>query len=710
MDLNRKKFTTKVGGEELTIEVSNIASQANGSVIATYGGTTVLATAVISRKDKDVDYMPLAVDYEEKFYAAGKIIGSRFIRREGRPSESAILSGRLIDRTIRPLFDSRIRKEMQVVATVLSYDEENDPDFVALMAASAALSISDIPFNGPVAGLRIAKMKGSSEIMINPKNSLVKPLTANIISDENLEFDAFVSGLKGRINMVELAGSEAKKEHVIEAYKKAISEFENLIDFQNKIVKEVGKPKMVIEFKKPDEKLAKAVENFLGGKLEGALFNPEKGAIYALHDALKADLVKQEFDSKAIAEANHIYEDAVNELLHKEVLTSGRRPDGRKTDQVRDLHAEVGILPRTHGSGLFVRGNTQALAVTTLASPGSEQIVETMELNAKKRFMLHYNFPPYSVGEARSFRGPGRRDIGHGALAEKAIMPLIPKSDVFPYTVRVVSEILSSNGSSSMATVSATSLSLMDAGVPLKSPAAGIAMGVIIDESTFHSDKMKYKVLTDIQGAEDHHGDMDFKVAGTKDGINAIQMDVKVVGVSVDILTDAMNDAEKARLHILETTNKVIGAPRAELSKYAPRVLIYNIDPSRIGELIGPGGKVINGIIAKTGATAIDIEEDGKVFITAQKVEVAEAALAEVKAIFKEYKIGEFVEGPVVRILEFGAIVDLGNGRDGMIHVSELKDGFVKKVEDVVKVGDFVRAKIVKVENGKIGLSLKQAK
>lgn len=704
IDLNRKKFTTKVGGEDLIIEVSNIASQANGSVIATYGGTTVLATAVMSKKDKDVDYMPLAVDYEEKFYAAGKIIGSRFVRREGRPSESAILSGRLIDRTIRPLFDSRIRKEMQVVATVLSYDEEHDPDFVALMAVSSALAISDLPWNGPVAGLRIAKMRNSDEIVINPKNSVIKAPEADV------EFDAFISGLKGRINMVELGGSEAKKENVLKAYKKAIEEFENLIDFQNKIVKEVGKTKVTIEFKTPSEELKKAVEEFIADKLESAVFNPEKGAIYALHDALRLHLAELEFDSKSIMHAGSLYDEAVDRLLHKEVLEKGRRPDGRRIDQVRDLHSEVGVLPRTHGSAIFVRGNTQALAVTTLASPGSEQIIETMEQNTKKRFMLHYNFPPYSVGEARSFRGPGRRDIGHGALAEKAILPLLPKSDVFPYTVRVVSEILSSNGSSSMATVSATSLSLMDAGVPLKSPAAGIAMGVIIDESTFKSDKMVYKVLTDIQGAEDHHGDMDFKVAGTKDGINAIQMDVKVSGVNLDILSDAMDAAEKARLHILESTNKVLGAPRTELSKYAPRVLIFNIEPSRIGELIGPGGKVINGIIQKTGATAIDIEEDGKVFITASKVEVAEAALAEIKAIFKEFKVGEIVEGPVVRILEFGAIVDLGAGKDGMVHVSELKDGFVKNVNDVVKVGDVLKVKIIKIDGGKIGLSLKQAK
>lgn len=708
MDLGKKKFEIEVGGETLSIEVSKIASQANGAVMATYGGTTVLATAVMSKKDKDVDYMPLAVDYEEKFYAAGKIIGSRFIRREARPSESAILSGRLIDRTIRPLFDQRLRREMQIVTTVLSYDGENDPDFVALMAASAAISISDISWNGPVAGVRMAKMRGSNEILINPKNSVVKA------PDADLEFDAFISGLKGRVNMVELGGNDAKKENVIEAYKKAIKEFERLVEFQEKIMHSVGKPKAEIQFKAPNEDLKKAVDEFLSSRLEGALFNSEKGAIYALQDAMKVYLMGEEFDSKfdskSIAEANVLFGDSVDRLLHKEVLSRERRPDGRKPQEIRELHSEVGLLPRTHGSAIFVRGNTQALAVTTLGAPGAEQIIETMEEDRKKKFLLHYNFPPYSVGEARSFRGPGRRDIGHGALAEKAILPLLPKTDVFPYTIRVVSEILSSNGSSSMATVSATSLSLMDAGVPIKTPAAGIAMGVIIDETTFEKEKMVYKVLTDIQGAEDHYGDMDFKVAGTAQGINAIQMDVKVHGVNLDILTDAMDDAESARLRILESTNKTIGAPRAELSKYAPRILIHQIDPERIGELIGPGGKVINGIIDKTGVLAIDIEDDGKVFITANQVEAAEAALAEVKSIFKEYKVGDMVEGNVVRILEFGAIVDLGAGKDGMIHVSELKEGFVKKVEDVVKLGDFVRAKVIKVEMGKIGLSLKQAK
>ncbi len=702
MNLNRKQFSIKVGSEELKLEVSNLASQANAAVLATYGGTTVLATVVMGKHDTVLDYMPLTVDYEEKFYAAGKILGSRFVRRETRPPETAILSGRLIDRTIRPLFDNRIRRAIQVVATVLSFDEENDPDFVALMAASAALSISSVPWAGPVAGLRVVKLRDSKNILINPKNSEV------VANPDNVEFDTFVAGPKGRINMIELSGVEAGKENVVGAYEEALKELEKLINFQEKIVSEVGKKKDVLPIKEPKPELVSTVKDFLSSRLDAAMFSGVKGAVYTLADELNQHLKEKEFSADDIKAAKFIYEEAINEMLHKEILERDRRPDGRKLDEVRELYAEVGTLTRTHGSALFVRGQTQSLAVTTLASPGSEQLVETMEASSKKRFMLHYNFPQYSVGEVGSFRGPGRRDIGHGALAEKAILAVMPKTDQFPYTVRVVSEILSSNGSSSMATVCATSLSLMDAGVPIKTPVAGIAMGVIVDEASFMTAKPVYKILTDIQGQEDHHGDMDCKVAGTKNGINAIQMDVKFGGVTIAMLKETFDQAERARFHILETTNKVIGAPRAELSRYAPRVLILDIDPSRIGEIIGPGGKIINGIIKKTGCLSIDIEETGKVFVTGKDPVTAEAAMAEVKAILKEYAVGEIVEGPVVKILEFGAIVEFDGGRDGMIHVSELKDGFVKKVEDVVKVGDVVRAKIIKLENGRVGLSLKQ--
>ncbi|OGY60385.1 MAG: polyribonucleotide nucleotidyltransferase [Candidatus Colwellbacteria bacterium RIFCSPLOWO2_01_FULL_48_10] len=701
MNLDRKIFTTNVGGEELKIEVSKIASQTNAAAIGTYGGTAVLVTAVMDRKDREVDYMPLSVDYEEKFYAGGKILGSRYVRREGRAPESSILSGRLIDRIIRPLFDSRIRRGIQVVSTVLSYDDENDPDFVSVVTASVVLAISNIPWNGPVAGLRIAKLKGDAKIYMNPKNSFIKE------NHDKLEFDTFVAGPKGRISMVELSGYEAEKKNIVSAYREAIAEFDKIVTFQEGIIGSIGKPKDVFEFRKPAEKLVSAVKEFLGGRIEGAVFSADKSAYRQLGDELAAHLKANEFIAQDVKDAQAIYGEELDKLLHREVLTKERRPDGRKLGEVRELHAEVALLPRTHGSALFIRGQTQALAVTTLASPGSEQVVETIEFSGKKKFMLHYNFPAFSVGETGPFRGPARRDIGHGALAEKAILPLVPKSDVFPYTVRVVSEILSSNGSSSMATVCATSLSLMDAGVPLKSPAAGIAMGLIVDEETLMSDSPTYKVLTDIQGLEDHYGDMDFKVAGTKDGVTAIQMDVKLYGVTVEILEAAFADAEKARLHILDFTNKTLSAPRPELSRYAPRILTIAIDPTRIGEVIGTGGKIINGIIEMTGATSIDIEEDGRVFVTAMKVEQAEAAVAQINAILKEYQIGEIIEGKVVKLLDFGAIVEFG-GHDGMIHVSELREGFVKKVDDVVKLGDVVKAKIVKIDNGKIGLSLKQ--
>ncbi|HEY4496604.1 MAG TPA: polyribonucleotide nucleotidyltransferase [Candidatus Paceibacterota bacterium] len=702
MDINRKKFTLEFAGRDLVIESSSIGGQANSALIGTYGGTTVLVTTVMGKQDRAIDYMPLTVDYEEKFYAAGKIIGSRFIRREGRPSEDAILGGRLIDRTIRPLFDKRLRRDIQIVITILSYDEENDPEFIGLLTASTALGISDIPWNGPVAGIRIAKLVGSKDFVVNPLNSFIKDNMANI------EFDSFVAGKKKRVNMIELSGLSAQKGDVISAYKLALQEFEKLIDFQDKIIKEIGKEKSDIKFIAKNEKLEGEIKKFLSERLEEVVYSREKSRISDLKNDLIDHLEKADFAELDIKLAYSIFEEEFDNFIHQEVLGKGKRPDGRKLDEVRDLYSEVGLFSRIHGSSLFIRGNTQALALTTLAAPGSEQLIETMELSGKKRFMLHYNFPPFSVGETGRLGGPGRRDIGHGALAEKAIKSLIPSKEDFPYTIRVVSEILSSNGSSSMATVSAASLSLMDAGVPIKEPAAGIAMGLMADEKSLLTDNPAYKVLTDIQGPEDHYGDMDLKIAGTKSGINAIQMDVKVTGVNLKILEDAFSQAEKARLHILDFTNKIIDRPREDLSSFAPRVLTYKVDPDRIGEIIGPGGKVINGIIDRTGAKSIDIDDDGSVFVGASDKKSAEAALNEIMAIVKDYEVGEIVEGKIIKILEFGAIVDLGAGRDGMIHVSELKNSFVKNVEEVVKLGDEVKVKVIKVENGKIGLSMKR--
>ncbi len=699
MDLNKKQFTTEVAGKKLTLEVSDIAKQANAAVLGTFGDTSVLVTATMSKEDRAIDYLPLVIDYEERFYAAGKIIGSRFIRREGRPSEEAVLSGRLIDRSLRPLFDQRLRRDIQIIVTVLSYDEENDPDFIALITASTALSISDIPWNGPIAGVKLARFS-DGRIVINSTNSLLK-------GEDRLGFEAFISGTTERINMIELAGNEAKEEELIEAFDLSQKEIEKLIEFQKKITKEIGQPKIKYDYDN-DNDLKNKVQEYLKDKLEAAIYSPEKvdrqSKIGLLKQELKDYLIEEGIGGSVLAKVDFLFEEEVNKLVHKNIIELEKRPDGRALDEVRQLYGEVGLFKRLHGSALFVRGSTQALAVVTLAAPGAEQLIETMEISSKRRFMLHYNFPPYCVGEISRLGSPGRREIGHGALTEKALRPLIPTQEEFPYTIRVVSEILSSNGSSSMASVCASSMVLMDAGVPLKKAVAGIAMGLMIDKSH------KYKILTDIQGPEDHHGDMDCKVAGTTGGITAIQMDVKIEGLDLAVLKEVLSQAKKARLEILEFMKTVIDKPREKVSSYAPVVLSINIKPEQIGEVIGPGGRIINGIIAASGALSIDIEQSGRVFVAAADELKARAAVQQIKALTRDFQIGEIVFGKVIKILDFGAIVDLGGGKDGMIHVSELKDGFVEKVEDVLNLGDLVKVKIIKVENGKIGLSLKAAK
>ena len=701
MSIPRKQFSIEVGDKTLTLETSSLAEQTNASVVAKYGETVVLVTVVMSHRDASTDYLPLKVDYEEKFYAAGKIIGSRFIRRETRPSEEAILAGRLVDRTIRPLFDQRIRREIQVVVTVLAYDEENDPEFVGLMAASTALGISDIPWGGPVAGVRVAQINGG--LVVNPGNTdLRKP---------ELVFETFVSGLAGHINMVEFSGKEAAEGEALKGFERAGQEIARLIDFQKTIIQEVGKEKAEVARIEPDPELTEAVRAFLSERLEPAMYVADKAEQHRRMTALRRELVphlEERFGADSmrtkIGAAELLWDETVDELVHKNILLHDKRPDGRRLDQVRELKGEVGLFSRTHGSALFVRGNTQALAVTTLAPPGAEQLIETMETTGKRRFLLHYNFPPYSVGEIGSFRGPGRREIGHGVLAEKGLRPLIPTTEEFPYTIRVVSEILSSNGSSSMATVCASSLSLMDAGVPIKKPAAGIAMGLMIGEGGV------FKVVTDIQGPEDHYGDMDFKVAGTDEGLTAIQLDVKVQGLTFEMIEKTLAQAKQARLEILTFMNTVLPAPRKELSRYVPTILQLKINPQKIGTVIGPGGKMINGLIKRLELTSIDIEEDGSVFVSAPDPKRAEAAVREIQLLTREFQAGDIVEGPVIKALDFGAIVDLGGGQDGMIHISELKSGFVKTVDEVVKVGDVVRAKVIRVEEGgRIGLSLKQA-
>jgi len=682
MDLNRKIYKTELDGEPLELEVSELARKANAAVLGRHGDTVVLATVVMGKHDRPGDFFPLTVDYEERFYAAGRIMGSRFMRREGRPSDKATLSARLIDRTIRPLFDERLRREIQVTVTILAYDGKNDPDVIALLATSAALSISDIPWGGPVAGVR----------------------QASRTPDNELEYDAFFCGTEGRINMIEFEGNEVSEDKAATLFSGAQEEIKRLIGFQKNIIKEISKTKTEIELKDPDPRIKKLVLDFIKNDLETAIKEKTLGD---LNNSLFEHLRGLDEDSDTLQLADNVFENEVNVYVHKQALDKEKRADDRKLDEVRDLYSEVGLFERTHGSGLFIRGDTQILAITTLAPPSAEQLIETIEEGiGKKRFMLHYNFPKFSVGEVGRSRGPGRRDIGHGTLAAKAVRAMLPTKEEFPYTIRVVAETLSSNGSSSMASACAASLSLMDAGVPMKKHVAGIAMGLMLD-----NDSGKFKVLTDIQGPEDHHGDMDLKIAGTEEGITAIQMDVKVEGITKEIFEVTLAQARGARLHILKTMKKILPEPRSQVSPHAPTILTLDIDPDRIGDVIGPGGKTINHIIALSGGeVTIDIEQTGKVFVAGVGRELVEKALEFVKEIVKEYKVGDVVEGPIIKTLDFGAIVDLGGGRDGMIHVSELKEGFVKKVEDVVKLGDQVKAKVVKIERGKIGLSLKNVK
>ena len=690
-----KKYSLELGGQTLKIEIGKLAGQANGSVTAQLGDTVVLATAVISKNQKvGADYMPLIVDYEEKFYARGKILGSRFVRREGRPSEEAILNARLIDRAIRPLFDQSIRNEIQIVSMVLSVDEKNDPDVVAMIASSLALAISDIPWNGPIAAVRIGRI--DSKWILNPSFEERMAGIADLVISVSPDL---------KINMIEAGGSEIKEEELINGFEFAKDALKDIVELGKKIASDFDTPKSPVVLASDDSDLEEEVNKFLSkdGALEAAIYEKKKGQRLVNLDALKEELkiyiVK--IDETKVKMAENLMEKAIDKMVHKNVLEKELRPDGRQLDELRDLNSEISFLPRTHGSGLFQRGETQVLSALTLGAPSDEQIVEGMVIQTKKHFMHQYNFPPFSVGETGRMGGPGRREIGHGALAEKALEPMIPKKEEFPYAIRVVSEVLSSNGSSSMASTCASTLALMDGGVPLKKPVAGIAMGLISDGNNTH------KILTDIQGPEDHYGDMDFKVAGTRDGVTALQMDVKINGVDVKTLEKALAQAKKARLQILDHMVKTIAEPKKELSPLAPRIITMEVHPDKIREVIGPGGKVINDIIAKTGA-AIDIEDSGLIFITALSEKSGLEAKTIIEEIVKEYKIGDIVSGIVSQILDFGAIVEFGK-KDGMIHISELAPYRVNKVTDIVNVGDEVKVRIKRIENGKISLSLKDA-
>lgn len=694
-----KLYTTDFGGRELKVTLVNWAEQTSGSVLMQYGETVMLATAVMSGTPREgIDFFPLLVDYQERFYASGKIKGSRFIKREGRPSDEATLTGRVIDRSIRPRFDMRIRNDVQVVVTVLSYDKANDPEIPSIIASSLALSLSDIPWKGPMGAVRVGKI--DDKFVLNP----------TIEDAEKCSVLATISGSDDLISMIEVESSEADEKEVLEAFEFGKKYVKKIVEFQNDIISENGKAKTKIDLPDTDDELKAEVEKLLDKKLEEALFKEiKKERMDAVSDLKKE--IEHSLEKKYSAEKPEnvragleFFEDRIDELVHKNILDKERRVDGRKLDELRSLSCEVGMLPRTHGSGLFMRGNTHVLGALTLGTPKEEQIIDEMQEEYKKRFMLHYNFPGFSVGEVSPMRSPSRRDIGHGALAEKALKPLIPSKEDFPYTIRIVSEILSSNGSSSMASVCAGSLCMMDGGVPIKRPAAGIAMGLMTDESG------RFKVLTDIQGPEDHYGDMDLKIAGTRNGITAVQMDVKVDGVTQDMLEQGFKQAKKARLEILDVMESTIAEPRKSLSAHAPRILIIQINPEKIRDVIGPGGKVINGLIDETGVLSIDIEDDGKIYVAAgpDSEEGANRAISLIKDITREIKIGEVFMAKVVKIADFGAFVELTRKHEGLVHVSELSDKYVSKVGDVVKMGDTLRVRVIRIdEQGKIALSAK---
>lgn len=702
--METKEFSFEFAGRPLVAEFSPLAEQANGSALVRYGETVVFATAVMSASAREgTGFFPLVVDYEEKFYAAGRILGSRFVRREGRPSEEAVLVCRVIDRAIRPLFDHRTRNDVQVIVMVLAIDEDNDPDVPAILAASLALGTSNIPWNGPIAAVRAIKKEG--RVILNPTYEERK----------DADFDTFfTSGKNGHLNMIEAEAKEVSEEELMNAFGEGLVEIERAIEFQNGIIREIGEEKAVLEFPKPTKELESALRPFLP-RMEDAIYDPLKKKRAEDTEAVKKEWLKHVVDTfpdtpRALAE--EMFEDATNDILHKNILDAAtdaeKRPDGRRVNELRPLFTKVNVLERHHGSALFFRGETHILSVATLGAPGDVLLIEGMETREKRHFMHHYNFPPFSVGEVRPLRGPGRREIGHGALAEKALRAVVPPKEEFPYTIRLVSETLSSNGSSSMGSVCASSMAMMDAGIPIKRAVAGASMGLVMYADELAGTIQKYKVLTDIQGIEDHLGDMDFKVAGTRNGITAIQMDVKVVGVTLDIIRDAFEQAKSARMQILDAMDTSITAPRAELSPYAPRIVIITINPDKIRDVIGPGGKVINELIALT-ETQIEIEQDGHIFITGLKQENVAKARELIEEITREYEPGQRFTGKVTRIFNFGAMVEFAPKQEGLVHVSELAPFRVEQVTDVVDVGDVVPVEIIGIdEMGRINLSIKR--
>jgi polyribonucleotide nucleotidyltransferase len=692
--MQKQEFSTELGGKKLTAEFNDWAENASGSVVLKYGATVVFATAVISDNKKDTDFFPLTVDYEEKFYATGQILGSRYTRREGKPSDEAILSGRIVDRTIRPLFDQWIRNDIQVVITVLSLDED-EPDVLSVIAASLALGVSKIPFHGPVSAVRVGKHMNDG-FQINP--------TFVERENETYEVDLVACGKDGNINMIELAGNETQESVVVDALNFASAEIEKINKWQSDIISKIGQKKVEIPAPMIPETVGKLFKDKIEGKFEKYVMSgiPGHEKINEISEEWMT-VAKENLSEEDFAFAGKFLEDTLDAFIHEQVLKNNKRADGRGIDELRPLFAQAGgISPILHGSGLFYRGGTHILSVLTLGGPKDALLVEGMESQPPKRFMHHYNFPPFSTGETGKMGGTNRRMIGHGALAEKALLPMIPKIEDFPYTIRIVSEAFSSNGSTSMGSVCGSTIALMDGGVPLKKPVAGIASGLMSD------DKGNYKVLTDIQGPEDHYGDMDFKVAGTKDGITAIQMDVKVSGIPIKVLSEAFQKAKNARLKILDVIASAITAPRKELSENAPKILTVKIKKDQIGELIGPGGKVIKGIKEKTGAE-VDVDDDGTVYITG-KNGTSEKARDIVESMMHEYVRGEKFEGRIVRIEPFGAFVNIAPDTDGMVHVSEIAPFRVDNVSEYLKIGDKVPVIVKEVdERGRIALSIKGA-
>ena len=688
---NNRTYVAQVGDKTFTLETGRLAMQAGGAVTVRLGDSVVLCTATASKQPREgTDFFPLTVDFEERLYAAGRIPGS-FFRREGRPSESAILTSRLIDRPLRPLFPKGYRNDVQIVATALSSDSQNYLDIPAIVGASAALMISDIPFEGPIGACRVGLIE--DEFVINP--------TAEQMEQSSL--DLRMAGTEDAILMVEAGAEEIHEEVMLQALKLGHEAMQALIAVQKQMREEIGKPKNVdYAVATIDEQVRESILQRIGPRVSEFVAQPRNKAEWGqATEALETEIAKSFAGDESIdpAVVRAVYEDVLKAEMRKLILEQGQRADGRKTDQIRPIRTEVGLLPRAHGSGLFTRGETQVLSIATLGTPGEQQKLDTLRPEDVKRYMHHYNFPPFSTGETWPNRGPRRREIGHGALAEAALRPMIPAEETFPYTLRVVSEALSSNGSTSMASVCGSTLALMDAGVPIKSPVAGIAMGLI-------SESGQYAILSDIQGLEDHLGDMDFKVAGTREGITALQMDIKTKGMSYDILSKAMSQARSGRLFILDAMAQTLAEPRSEMSPYAPRITTMHIDPDKIGKIIGPGGKMIRKIQEECGVD-IDIEDDGSVYISAAEGAAAQKAMAMIEGLTQEATIGKIYVGRVVRTESYGAFVEILPGVDGMVHISQLADYRAPSVEDVVHVGDEVMVMVIDIdqETGKIRLS-----